>query len=40
VSFAGVCLAGIATGKGPVTLLLQHVADPLHNTILQTLGVT
>ncbi|KAI8465291.1 MAG: hypothetical protein J3K34DRAFT_437637 [Monoraphidium minutum] len=38
VSFAGVCLAGVVTGEGPITLLMQHLADPLHNTILQALG--
>lgn len=38
VSFAGVYAASMVTGKGPVTLLLEHVADPAHNTIVQTLS--
>ncbi len=36
VSFAGVYAASMVTGKGPITLLLEHVADPMHNTVLQT----
>ncbi|CAL8463479.1 g3013 [Coccomyxa elongata] len=36
ISFAGVYAASMVTGKGPITLLLEHVADPMHNTVLQT----
>jgi hypothetical protein len=39
LSFAGVCAAALATGKGPVELLVRHLADPLHQTVLQTMGV-
>jgi hypothetical protein len=38
ISFAGVYAASMVTGKGPVTLLLEHVADPVHNSVLQTLS--
>jgi hypothetical protein len=37
VSFIGCFLASALTGRGPITLLLQHVADPVHTNILQTL---
>jgi hypothetical protein len=30
-------MASVLTGKGPITLLVQHLADPMHNTIVQTL---
>ena len=39
LSFAGVCFAALATGEGPIRLLLRHISDPMHNTVLQTLGV-
>jgi hypothetical protein len=38
VSFVGCCLASLVTGKGPYTLLCQHLADPLHNTVLQSIS--
>lgn len=38
VSFVGVYTAALLTGKGPITLLVQHLADPVNNTILQTLS--
>jgi hypothetical protein len=37
VSFLGVCFASLVTGKGPITLLMEHLADPVHHTIVQTL---
>jgi hypothetical protein len=37
VSFIGCCMASALTGKGPITLLFEHIGDPLHNTIMQTL---
>uniref|UniRef100_A0A383VI24 Chlorophyll a-b binding protein, chloroplastic n=1 Tax=Tetradesmus obliquus TaxID=3088 RepID=A0A383VI24_TETOB len=37
VSFIGCCMASALTGKGPITLLFEHIGDPLHNTIVQTL---
>lgn len=37
VSFVGIYCACALHGKGPVSLLLQHVADPVHNTVLQQL---
>ena len=37
VAFTGVYAASMVTGKGPVTLLLQHVADPAHTNVLQAL---
>jgi hypothetical protein len=30
-------MASALTGKGPVTLLMQHLSDPVHTTIVQTL---
>jgi hypothetical protein len=30
-------MASALTGKGPITLLFEHIGDPLHNTIMQTL---
>ncbi|KAF8066403.1 LHCA1 [Scenedesmus sp. PABB004] len=38
VSFLGCCAASALTGKGPITLLVQHITDPAHNTIVQSLG--
>ncbi|EIE27497.1 hypothetical protein COCSUDRAFT_39153 [Coccomyxa subellipsoidea C-169] len=35
---ASVYAASMVTGKGPITLLLEHVADPVHNSVLQTLS--
>jgi hypothetical protein len=37
VSFVGCCMASAITGKGPITLLVEHIADPVHNTIVQNL---
>ncbi|KAF6263403.1 chlorophyll a/b-binding protein domain-containing protein [Scenedesmus sp. NREL 46B-D3] len=37
VSFIGCCLASALTGKGPITLLCEHLGDPVHHTIVQTL---
>lgn len=37
VSFVGCCMASALTGKGPITLLMQHLADPVHTTIVQAL---
>jgi hypothetical protein len=37
ISFMGVYAASMLTGKGPITLLVEHVADPINNTVLQTL---
>ena len=37
VAFTGVYAASMVTGKGPVTLLFEHVADPSHTTVLQAL---
>ncbi|KAK9815413.1 hypothetical protein WJX72_003252 [[Myrmecia] bisecta] len=37
LSFAGVYLAASLTGKGPVTLLVEHLSDPVHHTVVQTL---
>jgi hypothetical protein len=34
----GVYAASMLTGKGPITLLLEHVADPLNTTVFHTLG--
>ncbi len=38
ISFMGVYAASMLTGKGPITLLMEHVADPMNTTVLQTLG--
>lgn len=35
ISFLGCCLAGVVTGKGPYTLLVEHISDPMHNHIIQ-----
>eukprot|EP00879_Flechtneria_rotunda_P000404 GHRR01000498.1.p1 GENE.GHRR01000498.1~~GHRR01000498.1.p1 ORF type:complete len:283 (+),score=59.09 GHRR01000498.1:120-968(+) len=37
VSFIGCFMASLLTGKGPITLLVEHLSDPLHNTIIQNL---
>lgn len=37
VSFVGCFLASALTGKGPITLLVEHLADPTHSTIIQIL---
>jgi hypothetical protein len=37
VAFTGVYAASMVTGKGPVTLLFEHMADPAHTTVLQAL---
>lgn len=37
VSFVGCFLASALTGKGPITLLMEHLADPVHSTVVQTL---
>lgn len=38
VSFLGCCFASFLTGKGPYTLLLQHLSDPVHNTVMQQIS--
>ncbi|KAF5734138.1 hypothetical protein HS088_TW16G00581 [Tripterygium wilfordii] len=38
LAFLGFVVQHNITGKGPFDNLLQHVADPWHNTIIQTLS--
>jgi len=37
VGFVGVYAASMVTGRGPVKLLLEHISDPQHNTVVQNL---
>jgi hypothetical protein len=37
ISFLGIYIASALTGKGPLTLLVEHVGDPLHHTVVQTM---
>lgn len=38
LAFLGFLVQHNVTGKGPFDNLLQHLSDPWHNTIVQTLG--
>lgn len=38
LAFLGFIIQHNVTGKGPFDNLLQHISDPWHNTIVQTLG--
>lgn len=38
LAFLGFVVQHNVTGKSPFDNLLQHLADPWHNTIVQTLG--
>jgi len=38
LAFLGFVIQHNVTGKGPFDNLLQHLSDPWHNTIVQTLG--
>ena len=37
VGFVGVYAASMVTGRGPFKLLLEHISDPVHNTVIQNL---
>ncbi|CAK9883118.1 unnamed protein product [Sphagnum jensenii] len=40
LAFLGFLVQSNLTGKGPVENLLQHLSDPWHTTIIQTLGLS
>jgi light-harvesting complex I chlorophyll a/b binding protein 4 len=38
LAFLGFIIQHNVTGKGPFDNLVQHISDPWHNTIVQTLS--
>lgn len=37
ISCVGIYVASMITGKGPYSLLLEHVRDPIHHNAVQNL---
>ncbi len=37
ISYVGIYVASMITGKGPYSLLLEHVQDPIHHNAVQNL---